>query len=167
MSESWLEIGDPDLDAQEIERRIEARMAQRDVGDSLVAGDDVELDFGGKGGDWPDPETLSDEAACDRISRWLQDCGVVPANYVIDWRVPIIGRIHAAVRRVIHAETRRSVYPVLDKQSHLNRAVLSVLLELCQDNARLHRDLEQAHRELAQLRTECERDTQDGVHVDG
>jgi hypothetical protein len=167
VSESWLEIGDPDLDAQEIERKIEARIAQRERGGPLVASDNVELALGRHVADSSDQATLSDEAACDRVSRWLEDCEVVPANYVIDWRVPIIGPIHAAIRRVIHAENRRSLFPALGKQSHLNRAVLEALVELCQENARLCRDLEQVRRELAQLRTGQEREIEGGAHVDG
>ena len=92
------------------------------------------------------------------VSRWLQDCDIVPANYVIDWRVPILGPIHAAVRRVIHAELRRFLLPALEKQSHLNRAVLLALAELCQENARLSSDLEQVRQELAQLRQDSEPD---------
>ena len=78
----------------------------------------------------------------ERVSRWLHECDIVPENYVIDWRVPMIGPIHAAIRRVIYAEIRRSVLPALTKQSHLNRAVLQTLSELCQENARLRQELE-------------------------
>ena len=38
MSESWLEIGDEELDAQEIQRRVEERMARRDACECERAG---------------------------------------------------------------------------------------------------------------------------------
>jgi hypothetical protein len=151
MSESWLEIRDPDLDAQEIERRIEARMARRGTVASFADSEDVEQDPGEQVAESPDIALPAQEAACNAVARWLQECDVVPANYVIDWRVPIIGPIHAAVRRVIHTEVRRFVLSALVKQSHLNRAVLQALNELCQENARLRQ-------ELAELRQDKERD---------
>lgn len=141
MSESWLETRDPELDGSEIERRIEERMAQR-VGTNVDAAcEDVpDLQIRARV-DTSATNLPSLEAPEDRVSRWLQECDIVPENYVIDWRVPIIGPIHAAIRRVIHAEIRRFVLPALVKQSHLNRAVLQTLSELCQENARLREEL--------------------------
>jgi hypothetical protein len=75
------------------------------------------------------------------VARWLQDCDLVPARYEIDWRVPIIGPIHAAIRRLINAEIRRFLLPSLVKQSHLNRVVLRLLQELEQENVRLCQEM--------------------------
>jgi hypothetical protein len=141
MSESWLESEDPDLNAREIERRIEERMARRAGSGSSETCEEVVLDLDGQAVRSPDVALPAREAACEAVARWLQDCDIVPDSYVIDWRVPIIGPIHAAIRRVIHAEVRRYVHPALVKQSHLNRAVLQALDELCQENARLRQEL--------------------------
>lgn len=144
MSESWLEITDPDLDADQIQRRIEERMAQRETTGVRAVCEDVGQDpDAGQAVDAPDAGRLCEEASKDRISRWLRDSDILPANYTIDWRVPIIGPIHAAVRRVICAEIRRFLHPALVKQSHLNRAVLEALSELFQENARMRQELEQ------------------------
>lgn len=151
MSESWLEGRDPDLDAHEIERRIEARIARRAPFGSSKACEDAALESGGQAAESPDAASPAQEAACDAVARWLQECDIVPTHYVIDWRVPIIGPIHAAIRRVIHAEMRRFVLPALIKQSHMNRAVLQALSELCQENARLRQ-------ELAEMRQNQEQD---------
>jgi hypothetical protein len=86
--------------------------------------------------------TSSQETPEERVTRWLQEGDIVPENYVIDWRVPVIGPLHAAVRRVIHAEICRFLLPSLVKQSHLNRAVLQTLSDLCRENARLREELE-------------------------
>ena len=131
MNESWLEVGDRELDADEIRRRVEERMAGRPPGNEGPGCEDPALD--------PD----APDATRDTVSRWLQDCDVVPAHYEIDWRVPVVGRIHAAIRRVIHAEVRRFVLPALEKQGHLNRAMLQALDELGEENARLRCELAQ------------------------
>ena len=152
MSEPWLEIGDEKLDAQEIQRRITERMARR--GTTGMGGGGSKLEgLDSRHGDVQiDGTRQSREVACAAVARWLQDCDIVPANYVIDWRVPILGPIHAVIRRVIHAEMRRFLLPALEKQSHLNRVVLQALAELCQENARLSSDLELTRQELAGLR---------------
>jgi hypothetical protein len=152
MSESWLEIKDPDLDAQEIERRIEARLARRGHDNSSTACDDTDLEPGGRVAQQPDRAQAAQAPACEAVARWLHEYDIVPSNYVIDWRVPMIGRIHAAVRRVIHAEMRRSVLPALVKQSHLNRAVLQALSVLCEENARLRQELAELRQDREQER---------------
>jgi hypothetical protein len=149
MSESWLEVGDTELDAGEIRRRVEERMASRPPGDESAGCEDLALDF-----DAPD-------ATRDTVSCWLQDCDIVPAHYEIDWRVPVVGRIHAAIRRVIHAEVRRFVLPALEKQGHLNRAMLQALEELEEENARLRRELEQMR---GRLRSQAPDAGQDQEH---
>jgi hypothetical protein len=151
MNESWLEIRDPDLDAQEIERRIGERMARRGTVASVAACEDVEQYPGGQVAESPEAVLPTQEAACDAVARWLQECDIVPDNYVVDWRVPIIGPIHAAIRRVIHAEVRRFLLSALIKQSHLNRALLQAVSQLCEENARLRK-------ELTELRQDRERD---------
>lgn len=143
MSESWLEIGDTELDAREIQRRVEERMAGRDGGQVCP---DMGADWARTGAGARDRDDL--EGA---VSRWLRDCDLVPARYQIDWRVPIIGPIHAAIRRVILAEIRRYLLPSLVKQSHLNRAVLRLLRQLDQENARLRQEVEELRQSLAEL----------------
>jgi len=142
MSESWLETRDPELDGPEIERRIEARMARRGATDADAVCEELQDLQIRPGADTSAAGVSTQETPEERVSRWLHECDIVPENYVIDWRVPMIGPIHAAIRRVIYAEIRRSVLPALTKQSHLNRAVLQTLSELCQENARLRQELE-------------------------
>jgi hypothetical protein len=72
-----------------------------------------------------------------------RDCDIVPRNYLIDWGVPILGPIHAVVRRLINAEIRRYVLSSLEKQSYLNRQMLRVLNALVEENKRLRREIEE------------------------
>jgi O-antigen chain-terminating methyltransferase len=153
VGEGWLEVEDDQVDAQAIERRVAERLASRPA-----------VEMGGSGGflaqglDGADPGQSSPETARQVVARWQDECDIVPDNYAIDWRVPILGRVHAAIRRVIHAEVRRFVLPALVKQSHLNRAVLRVLDDLCRENERLNHDLDQARQELARLRGDGEQE---------
>jgi len=135
MSESWLEIEDKELDAGEIQRRIEARLARRGAED-LRACPGLREALG-----QADSAAPAEVDPADTVSRWLRDCDLLPARYEIDWRVPIVGPIHAAVRRLINAEIRRFLLPSLVKQSHLNRAVLRLLRALEQENARLRQEV--------------------------
>jgi hypothetical protein len=144
MSESWLEIGDEKLDAREVERRVEERLSRRQ---SVVPQEcpEMEVSLDRAGAAVPARGELS-----DAVARWLQDCDLVPARYEIDWRVPIIGPIHAAIRRLINAEIRRFLLPSLVKQSHLNRVVLRLLQELEQENVRLRQEVAQLRHAQAQ-----------------
>ena len=136
MGDGWLEIPDEEVDAEEIMERIRARAADR-VGTSPYERDD-------------DPMAVADalrqemleNATAGAIPIQRQDCDIVPRNYVIDWRVPIVGRIHAAVRRIINAEIRRYLSSSLERQSYLNRQMLRVLNDLVEENKRLRREID-------------------------
>ena len=82
MSEQWLEILDDNIDTDEIDRQVQQRLAQRKSAANV------------------NPKAVSAAVWQDVIGNidaeekpWLrtQDCDVVPRNYVIDWRIPILG----------------------------------------------------------------------------
>lgn len=141
MSEDWLEIPDEEIDVAEIMQKIRTRVAQR--GDTVTT-------------DTPDPVAVAealraemigeptDSSALGRhVSIRQNDGDIVPRHYVIDWRIPILGPIHAVVRRVINAEIRRYLSPSLKKQSHFNRKVLRALRALAEENVHLRRQIEE------------------------
>ncbi len=139
MNDNWLEIADQDIDVKEIMQRIRERAA-RHYRDSLPEGErpeDVAEDL------WN--ATIGDGEGESLLSEWvsirLSDCDIVPRQYVIDWRIPILGPIHSVIRRVINAEIRRYLSPSLKKQSHFNRKVLRALRGLARENARLRQQI--------------------------
>jgi len=87
--------------------------------------------------------TAGESASGNHISIRQRDCDIVPRYYVIDWRVPILGPIHALVRRIINAEIRRYLLPALEKQSQLNRQMLRILEDLVKENGCLRREIEE------------------------
>jgi hypothetical protein len=140
MRELWLEIPDPSISAEEIQLRVQARIAGRDdapvsevAPDPAAIAESLYLERFGRSWDGPVP---------DEIVYLEHDYDIVPGHYVIDWRVPILGPIHAIVRRVINAEIRRYLLPALQKQSHLNKRMLQKLTSLQQENAELRRELQ-------------------------
>jgi len=143
-NDSWLELQDDDINVTELMQRIRERVAQRE-GTSLsqerppeeIAQDLWNELIGPVGGEIQ--QTLLP------VIR-QQDCDIVPRSYVIDWHVPILGPINAMVRRIINAEIRRYLLPVLEKQSSLNRKLARALRELAQENARLRQELEELQR---------------------
>ena len=141
MSDNWLEIGDENVSVDEIKRQIRERIAGRGIVSSPgIVGDPAaiatEL--------WK--EMIGDPAGVTASERGVplrqQDCDIVPRHYVIDWRTPVLGPIHAMVRRIINAEICRYLLPSLEKQSHYNREVLRLLEDLVRENARLQRKIE-------------------------
>ena len=137
MSDDVIEIRDDQIDVQDIMRQIRINLARR-AGESAV-----------------DPESIRDELWAETIGQAAQlqegfgqvplthhDCDIVPRNYVIDWRNPVLGPPNALVRRVINAEIRRYLDVSLAKQTRFNETVLRVLRQLSQENAALRRDLE-------------------------
>ncbi len=141
MSDEWLEIADGEIDVAEIMRKIRARVARREgaetsegVGPTTVA---AEL--------WCDMigEPMDGSALGKHVAIRQSDCDIVPRHYVIDWRIPILGPIHAVVRRVINAEINRYLSRSLQKQSHYNRKILRALRALAEENARLSRQIEE------------------------
>jgi hypothetical protein len=140
MVEAWLEIEDEGLDALEIQHRVEERMSRREaalsegeVDPGSLAASLFEERFGG---------LMEEGPASDLLLSLQYDFDVVPRSYVIDWRVPILGPIHALIRRVINAEIRRYVLPMLQKQSHLNRQLVKEVTGLRQENAALREELD-------------------------
>jgi len=138
-NDDWLEIRDPDVDAAEVAERVRERMAARE-------------DLPQAEGSEKDPRALVDDLRRQMIDRDTngdglpideRDCDVVPRNYVIDWRVPILGPVHALVRRLINAEIRRYLMPALEKQSYLNRQMLRLLDDLLQENKRLVQEIDE------------------------
>ncbi len=136
----WLEIWDRDIDAQDIMRQIHERMSRRD-GDASIegVGDPASI----AQALWQEKLGVpTDGSSPEWISIWQRDCDIVPRTYVIGWRMPILGPIHAVIRRIINAEIRRYLLPMLEKQSYLNREMLRGLTDLARENARLRREIE-------------------------
>jgi hypothetical protein len=135
MDENWLEISGG-VDAQAIMRQIRARLAQRQ-GDTAPEAAANAL--------W---EEMLGEAARQAMSGEIsirrEECDLVPHNYAIDWRIPILGPIHAVVRRVINAEIQRYLLASLRKQSQLNLQMLRAIKALQIENRQLRAELQAA-----------------------
>lgn len=138
MGENWLEIPDESIDAQELMSQIERRIsAHNEEAEDLVAVvQAVRQEVIGM-------PLFDATLGSERIALWQNDCDIVPHDYVIDWRVPILGPINALVRRVINAEIQRYLLACLRKQTHLNRQILYVLQQLADENERLKRQIEE------------------------
>jgi len=145
MNKDWLEISDEGVNVQEIMRRIRERIARRD---GMVFSGDTENPISVADALWQEMiEDLSGEqGASPTLSIRRRDCDIVPRHYVIDWRIPILGPIHAVVRRIINDEIRRYLMSSLRKQSSLNRRVVQLLRDLEQENARLRQEIEDLRR---------------------
>jgi hypothetical protein len=138
MADDFIIIQDDQIDVQDIMRQIRANIARR-------AGTAPEID----------PVAVSEElwtntigaaearSALEQIPLTRHDCDIVPQNYVIDWRNPVLGPPHALVRRVINAEVRRYLDASLARQTRFNETVLRTLRQLAQENAALRHELEQ------------------------
>ena len=138
MNREWLEIPDPGIDASEVRARVLDRMAAHTNSSPSAATDE-------------DPVALAerlrkqmiDSDTGDALPVSDADCDIVPRNYVIDWRIPILGPVHAWVRRIINAEVRRYLALSLERQSYLNRQFLRVLDGLVVENERLRQRIEE------------------------
>lgn len=140
MNDEWLEIRDKEISVQEIMQRIRERIEAREATDPSVRDEEVESlaedlyrEMLG--------QPMEGTALERRVRRWRNDCDIVPRHYVIDWRVPVLGPLHALVRRVINAEIRRYLFRSLEKQSHVNRQVLEALEMLARENAALRQEI--------------------------
>ena len=142
MGEDWLEIPDERIDAAEVVERVRARIARRGVASSSE-GPESPADVAEAVWQEMIGDTAGPSASSDGVPIRQGDCDVVPRQYVIDWRMPILGPIHALVRRIINVEVRRYVLPSLDKQSHLNRRFLRIVDRLSEENERLRREIEE------------------------
>ena len=144
MSDDWLEMADEDVNVEDVMRQIRERIAQRDsvpvpggADDPKVVADALWQEMIG--------DTSEESGSGRHISIRQRDCDIVPRYYAVDWRIPILGPIHALVRRIINDEIRRYLMPSLRKQSTLNRQMLRALKNLDQDNARLRGEIEELH----------------------
>jgi hypothetical protein len=138
VGEGWLEIKDEAIDGQAIAREIRERVERR-VSDATA-----------------DPAAVADAAWQEVVGRpilhgelvggsslWEADCEIVPQDYAIDWRMPILGPLHALVRKVINDEIRRYLSRSLDKQSYLNRQLAQAVQALAEENRRLRLEIEE------------------------
>lgn len=141
MSDDWLEIPDGEIDVTEIMEKIRRRVASREGAIASEAEDPAAL----AEQLWADVigEPADHSALGNHVAIHPNDCDIVPRHYVIDWRIPILGPIHAVVRRVINAEISRYLSRSLQKQSHYNRKALRALRALAEENARLSREIEE------------------------
>lgn len=140
-SDAWLDIPGEDIDVAEIMRQIRERIARRE---GTIPAEDEDAPAMVASALWQEMiEDWAEEFKLgETVSIRRRDCDVMPRNYVIDWRIPILGPIHSVVRRVINDEIRRYLMPSLKKQSTLNRRLLRALKELSRENAELRRELE-------------------------
>lgn len=145
MTEKWLEIPDEDIDVEEIMQQIRDRVSRHGDASSLEKEPAAVAE-----GLWQEMvgEPVDMPASLRHISIRQRDCDIVPRHYVIDWRIPVLGPIHAVIRRIINAEIRRFLLPSLKKQSQFNRKVRQALRHLAEDNARLRQELEELRGEL-------------------
>lgn len=141
MADDWLEIPDENVNAAEVMDRVRARIAHRSTA-SVYEAEEAESPVAVAEALWQ--EMIGDTTGGgNHIPIRRRDCDIVPRHYVIDWRIPILGPIHALVRRVINAEMRRYLLPSLEKQSHFNRQMLRMLKDLVKENERLRREIEE------------------------
>jgi hypothetical protein len=158
----WLEIKQSDVDAREVARRVRERLSRRDLSregeDPVTVARMLWEEAVGPAVDGAPADGAPAEgrpigvASADWISMWLNDCDLVPRNYTIDWRTPILGPIHATIRRIVNAEIRRYLMPALEKQSFLNRKVLQTLDDLARQNQGLARENARLREEVERLR---------------
>jgi hypothetical protein len=140
MDDGWIEVGDEAVNGEELMRRIHERLSDRkglrdsaDAEDPRSIADELRREMAGE-----QPEIEGETS----IPMQPRDCDIVPSGYEIDWRVPIVGRLHAGIRRIINDEIRRYLMPSLEKQSAFNRHMLQVLEDLARENARLRQEIE-------------------------
>ncbi len=131
----WLEICDEDVNVEQIEdvirRRVAARRAAEQAGDQVDAEELAHRLY---------RQMVTDQTIQGHLSA--DDCDILPRDYDIAWRIPILGPIHAAVRRVVNAEIRRYLEAGLLRQSRINRTVLQELDRLSRENQALRERLE-------------------------
>lgn len=141
MTDDLIVINDDQIDVQDIMRQIRANIARR-KGQSAVASDIDPVAVSREL--WED---MIGEAArlhqqVDSIPLTRYDSDIVPRHYTIAWRIPILGPIHAIVRRLINAEVRRYLDASLSKQTRFNENMLRAVRQLAQENRCLRAELE-------------------------
>ena len=128
MDESqWLQIADDQVDVDAVMDEVRRRVALRQASEQVAEGEDPE-----KLARQLYRELVADRDAMSGLT--IEDCDILPRDYVIDWRIPILGPIHAIVRRVINAEIQRYLQAGLVRQSRYNLQVLQELQRLTQEN---------------------------------
>lgn len=142
MTDDLIVIHDDRIDVEEIMQQIRANIARR-------KGQPIEPEI--------DPAIVSQDlwkrTISDDTTRFQQqiggvslsryDCDIVPHDYVIDWRIPILGPINSIVRRIINTEVRRYLDISLSKQTRFNENVLRALRYLAQENQHLRQEIKE------------------------
>ena len=126
----WLQIVDDEVDVDRVMAEIRRRVAVRQAGEQAVDGEDPE-DFARK----LYRKMVADQEGTSGLT--IEDCDILPQDYAIEWRIPVLGPIHAIVRRVINAEIQRYLQAGLVRQSRFNRQILQELERLSQENREL------------------------------
>ncbi len=135
-TDNWLEIPDDSVDAAQIQRQIEQRLAH------MPADDDSPAEI---------MATLHQQmlGSADDTGGLppLYEADIVPRSYTINWRNPILGPLNAILRRFVNLELRRSIYSALEQQSTLNRQILQELIRLRTENKILRQRIESIRRQ--------------------
>ncbi len=146
MNDHWLEILDEHIDAEAIERRVQENRVRYEQASTFMTGEDLEAIARDT---WK--EVIGETRAVAGAEKGLlvqeRDCDIVPRHYLIDWRLPVLGPINAAIRRLINAEIRRFLLPALEKQSFVNRQLLQAVKDLAEENERLRLEIEKMRNE--------------------
>lgn len=136
MSDDMIEIRDDQIDVRDIMRQIRANLARR-AGETAIDPVAIREEL------WA--ETIGSAAefqeGFEQVPLTRHDCDIVPRNYVINWRNPVLGPPNALIRRVINTEIRRYLDASLAKQTRFNETAVRVLRQLSQENAALRREL--------------------------
>lgn len=137
MCNNWLKAPDQSIDARRVEEEVRQRLDGLYRDESVTPVSELELLV----------DTLRRQmiqgSERSEFALAQQDCDIVPRDYAIDWRLPILGPIHALVRRLINAEIRRYLWSALEKQSYLNRQFLRTLNDLREENECLRCTIEE------------------------
>lgn len=144
MSDNWFEISNEKISSQEIEREIENRLIGRKQAGSANSEEDpatlAEIL-------WQEMIDSNQESVFgEDVLLQIQDCDILPRNYVIDWQIPFLGPINAVIRRLINAEIRRFLLPSLEKQSFFNHQILHALKDVVEENKKLRLEIERLRR---------------------
>jgi hypothetical protein len=137
----WLEIKDQKIDQGELAARVQAHLGepqQAAARQALAEAQALAVDL---------RQTMLGQTETTRnlghdFLLQEKDCDIVPRNYRIDWRLPILGPINALFRRFINQEIRRFLGPSLERQSFLNRQLTQAVADLVEENQRLRREID-------------------------
>ena len=141
MTDDLIVISEDQIDVQDIMRQIRANIARR-KGESVSEAEPDPLDVSRELWDTMIGESVNAPQAFDRIPISRYDADIFPHQYAIDWHIPILGPIHAVVRRLINAEVRRYLDVSLRKQTRFNESLLCALRHLVQENHVLRQELD-------------------------